>query len=311
MGFSNTFAGNTAPQNVQLDQNFQQAGLLGTIPCTVAGSNTITLTPVTALSPTIAAYNNYLRFSGVAAADNTSTVTVQVGALAALTVYKDSPAGPVVLTGGELKQHCAFVLVYDSALSSGNGGFHLFSMVLPSAGYTLTGPLRIAAPGTVGTIGFQVSGSVGGTIGFNAYVMPSSVSAASLIGGSLVSAPTLSGASLATAPRGSFASLHAASQLLVGAAATLGSLTQITRAYSVVGFTLIPAHSSQIADMTVPNIQVGDPVMLGFSVVPDTGLLFNAYCGTAGTVSVRAGNITAASITAFSVSITAVGMRVL
>ena len=300
MAFSNTFAGNTAPQNVQLDQNFQQAGLLGTIPCTVAGSNTVTLTLIAALSPSVAAYNNYLRFSGVAAADNTGAVTAQVGALAALNVYKDSPAGPVALTGGELKQNCAFVLSYDSTLNSGTGGFHLFSMVAPSAGYTLTGPFVLNAPGTVGTIGINITGSVGGTIGFSSYLMPSSVAAASLIGGSL-----------ATAPRGSFASLHAASQLLVGTAATLGTLAQITRAYSVVAFTLVPANTSQIQNMTVPNILAGDPVLLGFSAVPGTGLMFDAYCGTAGTVSVRAGNLTAASITAFSVSVTAAGVRVL
>jgi len=113
-----------------LDNNFTTFGALVPIPCSVAGTNTLTLTQNAAglvPTPTIAAYSSNMLFTGVAAATNTGAVTANVGSVGALPVYKDTQSGPVALTGNEIIAGCAFSLFYDAALNSGNGGFHLRS----------------------------------------------------------------------------------------------------------------------------------------------------------------------------------------
>jgi hypothetical protein len=122
------FASNTAPTGKELDDNFTSYTTLGMIPCAVAGTNTLTLTPFNgsaAATPAITAYQNYLSFSGVVAISNSGATTIQVGSLAALPCYKDTALGPTALSGGELIANCAFTALYDSTLNSGNGGFHV------------------------------------------------------------------------------------------------------------------------------------------------------------------------------------------
>jgi len=131
MAFSITqFQNNTTNLLSALDNNFVTGSAQAPIPCSVAGTNTLTLTQSAAgLVPSspVTAYTNGMRFTGIAAATNTASVTAVVGSLAALNVYKDSLSGPVVLTGQEIVASCAFSLVYDSTLNSGSGGFHLIS----------------------------------------------------------------------------------------------------------------------------------------------------------------------------------------
>lgn len=113
-----------------LDQNFVTFGALVPIPCGVSGTNTLTLTqnaPGVVPSPTIQGYSSNMLFTGVAAATNTSEATATVGSAGVLNIYKDTPAGPAVLTGGEIVIGCAFSLFYDPLLNSGAGGFHLIS----------------------------------------------------------------------------------------------------------------------------------------------------------------------------------------
>lgn len=124
------FANQTQPNLSWLDANFAAVGALTTLPCVIAGTNTITLTQ-SANTPTIAAYTNYIRFSGIIAVTNTGAVTAQVGSLAALPVYKDTSSGPVALVSGDLRATNYAVFTYDSALNSGGGGFHA---AVPSSG---------------------------------------------------------------------------------------------------------------------------------------------------------------------------------
>lgn len=121
----------------QLDTNFSVLSGLTPIPCTVAGTNTVTLTSI-AGAATISAYANYMRFTGIAAHSNTGAVTAQFGSLAALNVYKDTPAGPVVLVGNEIIINNEFTLVYDLALNTGAGGFHLKTGGSELVGQTIT-----------------------------------------------------------------------------------------------------------------------------------------------------------------------------
>jgi hypothetical protein len=135
-----------------LDTNFNAVALLGTIPCTVSGTNTLTLVP-NANTPTISGYSNYLRFSGIVAVTNTGAVTCNVSGVGALSVYKDTVSGPVVLSGGELVANNQVIFIYDSALNSGSGGFHI--QVLASGG---SGTVTSVGSGT-GLTGGPITGS--------------------------------------------------------------------------------------------------------------------------------------------------------
>jgi hypothetical protein len=127
MAYTYVFANVTTATGAQWDANFDASGLLGTIPCVVVGTNSLTLTPYT--TPTIGTppltLQQQLRVSGTAQHSNTGAVTATVGSFATLNVYKDGAAGPTALTGGEIVIGNYFVLSYDVALNAGSGGWHL------------------------------------------------------------------------------------------------------------------------------------------------------------------------------------------
>ena len=146
-----TFAALTSAVMADLDENFSALGALTPIPCTVAGTNSLTFTPATN-TPTIAAYQNYMPFSGIAANSNTGATTAAIGGLAALSIYKDTASGPAVLAGGEIVAGNVIYLLYDSALASGVGGFHLSNV--PVSGY-----VTISGSPSAGQIGQWASGT--------------------------------------------------------------------------------------------------------------------------------------------------------
>ena len=127
MAYTYVFANVTTLATPELDANFNAAGRLGTIPCTVSGTNTLALTPFT--TPTIPTpplvLQPQLRVSGIAANSNSGATTANVNGGGALNVYKDSASGPVALTGGEIVQNNYFALAYDATLNTGAGGWHL------------------------------------------------------------------------------------------------------------------------------------------------------------------------------------------
>ena len=108
----------------QLDANFSILSALVPIPCTATGTNTIALTSIEGAAA-IAAYQQNMLFTAIAANTNTGAATAQLTGLAALPIYKDTQTGPAALTGSEIVQLCQFTLSYDLALNSGAGGFHL------------------------------------------------------------------------------------------------------------------------------------------------------------------------------------------
>lgn len=110
-----------------LDDNWTACSNQAPIPCSVSGTNALTLTPKSNVY-TVTAYTNNMQLSGVAAGSNGGAMTARLGALAVLNVYKDTGSGPVALVGGELIANNAFTLFYDPTLNSGAGGFHLFSI---------------------------------------------------------------------------------------------------------------------------------------------------------------------------------------
>ena len=137
MAYSITqFQNNATNPLAALDNNFTTFGALVPIPCSIVGTNTLTLTQNAAglvPTPTIAGYSTNMLFSGIAAATNTGSVTATVGATGAVNVYKDTPSGPALLAGGEIIINNAISLRYDAALNSGAGGFHLTSSTATTA----------------------------------------------------------------------------------------------------------------------------------------------------------------------------------
>jgi hypothetical protein len=164
MAYSITqFENNLSNPLQALDNNFTTFGALVPIPCSVAGTNTLTLTQNAASvvpTPTISGYTTNMFFTGVAAATNTASVTATVGAAGALTVYKDGPTGPVALSGGEIVAGNAISLIYDAALASGAGGFHLISNT--ALNQTLLNPssVKIGSASGNSTITNLLSGSI-------------------------------------------------------------------------------------------------------------------------------------------------------
>jgi hypothetical protein len=245
MALPTAFANLVNPTGPELDSDLSAVGVIGTIPCTITGSaNAIVMTPnantpvpaANPSTPTVAAYGNYMRFSGVAGATNNGATTIAVGALPALNAYKDTPAGPVAMVGGEIVQNCEFEAVYDSTLNASAGGFHV-------------------------RFGAAVNGSV---------INPSGV------------------------------------QLGINAS----TLTRIVSGQFTVSYTVVPAQTTQDVNATLTNAQVGDVVTFGLPATLTAGLVFTGRVPAAGTIALRAANVTAASIAAFSlapVRLTAMG----
>lgn len=148
------FANATTATGKQLDDDFDALGALTPIPCAASGSNNITLVPATG-TPDIIAYSNYQQFSFIVIGSNTGPATAKIGSLAQLPVYKSSSGGPIALTGGELVLNNSVVLLYDSSLNSGNGGFHLMGIgAVAFNGGTVAGP--IVGTGSLATITYPI-----------------------------------------------------------------------------------------------------------------------------------------------------------
>lgn len=155
------FAAVTTATGAQLDANFNALGSLTAIPCTMSGSNTVTMTPDTGSNtPAVTAYRNYSLFTGIVASTNTGAATIQVGGLAALNVYKDSPAGPVALSGGEMIAGNAVSAEYDSALNAGAGGFRLYTSTAFAGGTITSALVLLGATGSLSSVGVTLSSTL-------------------------------------------------------------------------------------------------------------------------------------------------------
>lgn len=160
MAFSITqFENNTTNSLVALDNNFTTFGALVPIPCSISGTNTLTLTQNAVglvPTPTIQGYSTNMLFTGIAAGNNTGPVQASVGSAGVLNVYNDTPSGPQLLTGGEIIGTNAISLRYDVALNSGAGGFHLASSTAstigPIAPSQVTTPLLQASVAQIGSL---------------------------------------------------------------------------------------------------------------------------------------------------------------
>lgn len=133
-----TFGPLAAATMSQLDQNFTAVSKTGILPCTITGTNALTFTPVTSTQATITAYYDGMAISGILVANGTGTLTAQYGALPLLPVYHDTLAGPTVAQGHEFFASNLVVLIYDSALAGGSGGWHIQGLSLSPQLFSLS-----------------------------------------------------------------------------------------------------------------------------------------------------------------------------
>lgn len=130
------------------DASLADMGSLGIIPCVAAGANTIALTPVVNAFAPAPAYANKNQFSFTAAANSTGAITVNVGSLGALPLYR--PDAVTQAGSNDLIVNIFYVIAFNPALNGGNGGFQQLTWS-PS---NLAGATRIitaAGDVTVGT----------------------------------------------------------------------------------------------------------------------------------------------------------------
>lgn len=267
-----TFASLTAPTLPELDANFAILSALTPIPCTVSGTNALTLTS-TAGAATLSAYQNYMEFFGVAANTNNGAVTASVAGIASgsfLNVYKDTLSGPVLLIGGEIVQNCAFSLRYDATLNGNAGGFHLGGGGGTSIGQTVTLSALLAA--TV-----NVSGGIGA--------------------GSLSVSGPMNGASLSISGPVSFASLvMGGGDALVRLTSTLASIT----------FPIVPPTSFSQVTISFAGCQLNDNIILGPPSLAASNVMLSAFVSAASSIVVKAQNLT----TNATITLGSIGLRV-
>ena len=273
-----TFANLTTPTLPELDANLSFLNGLINIPCTVSGTNTLTLTPV-AGGGTISSYSNYMVLRGIAAATNSGAVTANFAGIGALNVYKDTPAGPVVLTGNEIVLNCEFSLIYDSTLNASAGGFHLDT---PNAG-GLSGQTVTVA-------------SINATLG--------SLTSLSISNGYFASA--------------SIATLSVATGIATLSSVQLGSVVNaLTRLQSTLasfsitsGNALTPGQEAQ-ATISFTGAAVNDQILVQPSSV-SASLSYAGYVSAAGSVVFRVHNLAPAAtvtVSLFTVRLTDIGFN--
>lgn len=117
----------------KLDDNFNALGAISSIPCTVTGTSAYTLVPVSGV-PTVAAYTQLQAYRGVVPNTSAGAVTAQVGALGFVNCYKATSSGPAAMSTGDAVANECYDFIYDVALNSGSGGFHVYNVLPPTGG---------------------------------------------------------------------------------------------------------------------------------------------------------------------------------
>ena len=284
-----TFASLSTVTLSQFDQNFAALGALTPIPCGVAGTNALTLSPL-ANTPAVAAYANYMQFTGVASATSTGAVTAQVGSLPSLNVYVDTSSGPVQATT-QIIIGTAFTLMYDSSLNSGAGGFHLQSAVvagafLPLAGGTLTGALT----GTT----IALSGPLrAGSATLTGALVASTISATIASGATVAASALFSGASMSLSGAATIGTTLSATKLAVGGG---NPVTRMLWTTATLTFGAIGPNSSNDQTIALAGCLPGDQVMAGVPSAPTAGIVLFPFVSGSSTIVMRALNGTTATL---------------
>jgi len=247
-----------------LDGNFNILTVRAPFDCTVSGTNTLTMVPVSGATG-LGVFTFGTQFSGIAANSNTGAVTVSVtGFTGSFPVYKDIVGGPAVLTGGEIVAGTLFTLFFDQALNGNAGGFHLLSAAFSSAGGS-----PIFSVVTAGTV------------------------TASLV--NVTSLASIANASLAsiTWVRGIGTSL----QLGGG-----DFITRFNSQISAVAFGQITPNTIVASSVTFAGVSTLDNIFLGFGTAGPGSVTYQPYVSASGTIVINA--FTSAPVTIAAATLT-------
>ena len=261
-----TFANLTQPTLPQLDGNLGILAVSAPVPCTVAGTiNALILTPNNLGLPLF--YGVGLQFVGIATNTNTGPVNAMiVGLPGTYNVYKDTSGGPVLLTGGEIVQNCELTLIFDPALNSSAGGFHLVS--LPAAGAANLNP------------------------NFNTVT-------AQTVNSTVVNVSSL--ASIALASVSSLVVIRAqATSLQIGGG---DFVTRFTSTLASITYSTIAANSETLSTLAFAGAAVGDNVLVGQSSVTPAGVVVTGWVSASGSIVLQALNGTAGGVPAATLTV--------
>src|SRR5262249_40612165 len=85
------------------------------------------------------------------------------------------------------------------------------------------------------------------------------------------------------------------SVLQIGGNSLTASLTRMLSTQATVGYTVIPANSTQEATIALANVAVNDLVIVGLPATVTAGLMFNQRVLATGSLGLRAANVTGSS----------------
>lgn len=127
-----TFGTAVSPEPLsQLDAQFTNVAGGMTLPCTVSGTNALSLTPL-ANFPALLNYNELGGYRFRAVASSTGPVTAQFNGLGFLPVYHQD--GVTQVTLGDIVISRQYILTFSQALNSNSGGYFLEDPSQPAAG---------------------------------------------------------------------------------------------------------------------------------------------------------------------------------
>lgn len=136
-----SLSGGNQPVSI-IDTQLTNLAKWSLVGCTASGTNVITLTPILT-GYTAPAYGNFAAYTFAAANTTSGAVTLKVGALAALSVYKSD--GTTQITTGDIVANQCYQVSYNGALNASAGGWYLQSVGRDAQ--SVTGVTQSAAGG--------------------------------------------------------------------------------------------------------------------------------------------------------------------
>ena len=188
----NQFASLTNPTLPNLDADFIGVANTLVVPCTASGTNAVTLTPV-ASTVTVSGYTDKDQYTFDAPATSTGVMTMQVGVLGLLKLFK--AGGTTQATAGDVVLVQFYQVAYQATLDTGAGGFVIVSAIALAA----ASAVAQAFP-TLIVQDRRASGTAGQTITVNTFTdrTVQTVLLNTLVSGGGVSTPNI------TLPQGTF-----------------------------------------------------------------------------------------------------------
>jgi hypothetical protein len=127
------------------DTDYDAAGRMGTLQCSVAGTNSLTLTALSGY-PTMVGYGANQKVGFIATATSTTIVSLGYSGLALLNAYLND--GATRVGSGNIASGAYYEFAYNPALNSSAGGWQLISMLSNSSSIANNSALANISGGT-------------------------------------------------------------------------------------------------------------------------------------------------------------------